>query len=235
MVGTLRETGSTERVCTIPEGKDKMTRSKLTKGLVAGAAAVATAAGLAAVPTAASAQTAPYYGSGYGYNNTYYDPCRRDTSQRATAGGLTGAAIGAAIGSGIAARGVRTEGAVLGGLLGAAIGAKVGTDTAACRPGAYPQTAPQSSYGTSPYYGSGYGYAPAPYTPAPARNYGYNTPYGYGDDDGYYGGYGYPVNNTVGADGCTLAESPIYLPDGRTQKRFVRVCRDSSGRYQVVD
>jgi hypothetical protein len=32
-----------------------------------------------------------------------------------------------------------------------------------------------------------------------------------------------------------LAESPIYLPDGRIQKRFVRVCQDSSGRYQVVD
>ena len=37
------------------------------------------------------------------------------------------------------------------------------------------------------------------------------------------------------ADGCTLAESPIYLPDGRVQKRFVRVCMDSTGRYQVVD
>ncbi|HQP19667.1 MAG TPA: hypothetical protein PLG07_05060, partial [Phenylobacterium sp.] len=32
-----------------------------------------------------------------------------------------------------------------------------------------------------------------------------------------------------------LAESPIYLPDGRVQKRFVRVCPDSNGRYQVVD
>ncbi len=31
------------------------------------------------------------------------------------------------------------------------------------------------------------------------------------------------------ADGCTLAESPIYLPDGRTQKRFVRVCPDTNG------
>jgi hypothetical protein len=37
------------------------------------------------------------------------------------------------------------------------------------------------------------------------------------------------------ADDCTLAESPIYMPDGRTQKRFVRVCRDSSGRYQTVE
>ncbi|WP_068879054.1 glycine zipper 2TM domain-containing protein [Phenylobacterium sp. CCH12-B4] len=36
-------------------------------------------------------------------------------------------------------------------------------------------------------------------------------------------------------DGCTLAESPIYMPDGRTQTRFVRVCRDASGKYAVVD
>ena len=39
----------------------------------------------------------------------------------------------------------------------------------------------------------------------------------------------------VDANGCTVAESPIYMPDGRVQTRFVRVCRDSSGRYAVVD
>jgi hypothetical protein len=32
-----------------------------------------------------------------------------------------------------------------------------------------------------------------------------------------------------------MAESPIYMPDGRTQTRMVRVCQDSRGRYQVVD
>ena len=30
-------------------------------------------------------------------------------------------------------------------------------------------------------------------------------------------------------------ETATLLPDGRTQTRFVRVCRDSSGRYAVVD
>ena len=47
------------------------------------------------------------------------------------------------------------------------------------------------------------------------------------------------VNDRVGGqadvNGCTLAESPIYLPDGRVQKRFVRVCPDGNGKYQVVD
>ena len=37
------------------------------------------------------------------------------------------------------------------------------------------------------------------------------------------------------AEDCRLAESPIYMPDGRTQTRFVRVCRDASGKYAVVD
>lgn len=202
-----------------------MTRSKT---LLAGLAAVATVGGLAAIPTTASAQT-------YGYPGGYYDPCRRDTTQRSTAGGLTGAAIGAAIGSGMASRGVRTEGAVLGGLLGAAIGAKVGHDTAACAPGPYPQPQPYAYENRSPYqdygYGSAYGYPAQPYQGA--YNNGYNTtPYGYG---GYDQGYGYRVNDGVGAGDCTLSESPIYLPDGQVQKRFVRVCRDRSGRYQVVD
>ena len=43
------------------------------------------------------------------------------------------------------------------------------------------------------------------------------------------------VERPAATDGCTLAESPIYLPDGRTQKRFVRVCPDANGNFQVVD
>ena len=30
-------------------------------------------------------------------------------------------------------------------------------------------------------------------------------------------------------------EEARTMPDGRVQKRFVRVCMDNSGRYQVVD
>jgi hypothetical protein len=202
---------------------------RTTKGLVAGLAAVSTVAGLAAIPATASAQS--YYGSGYGYNNSYYgggyyDPCRRDTTQRGTTGGLVGAAIGATVGSGIAARGVRTEGAVLGGLVGAALGAAVGQQSAACSPGAVPPPPPPPAPVAQPYsYNGGYGYQ-RPYNDG--RYYGYNDPYG--------GAYSYPAASTApSADQCTLAESPIYLPDGRTQKRFVRVCRDGSGRYHVVD
>jgi hypothetical protein len=39
----------------------------------------------------------------------------------------------------------------------------------------------------------------------------------------------------MGPDGCTLAESPVYLPDGRIDRRYVRVCPDRHGRYRVVD
>ncbi len=197
-----------------------MTRSKTTRALTAGAAGMAIAASMIAVPTVASAQSA-------GYVQPYpYDACQRATTTRTTTGGLVGAAIGAAVGSQIAAHGNRTEGSVLGGLLGAAVGATVGKRSAACTPEGYPQ----SSYGGG--YSQPYGYNSRPYG---SDQYGYNDPYyNRGYDYGYGGGYNYPASASTGDD-CRLAESPIYLPDGTTQKRFVRVCRDASGRYQVVD
>jgi hypothetical protein len=194
--------------------------SKLTKGLLVGMAAALL------VPAAASAQAYPYQGSGYGYSNGYYDPCARDTSSRSTIGGLTGAAIGAAVGSGMAAKGVRTEGSVLGGLVGAVIGAKVGNDSAACTSAPQPyQAAPPVAY---EYHGPNYDYG---YGTAPAERVEPGRDYDYGEQP-----YGHTVSSLPNdADGCQLAESPIYLPDGQVQKRFVRVCRDQSGRYQVVD
>ncbi len=197
----------------------------LAKGALCAAAAAMTLGGMA-LPTVASAQDGYYDGRGY-----HYDPCRRDTTQRGTTGALVGGGLGAVVGSNIAGRGVRTEGAVLGGLLGAAIGAGVGRESAACAPGHVPPPPPppEASYGYGHYdrYGSGYG---------PSYEYDaqpYQGSYGYDYDNQ---GYAYSVTDApAGADGCTLAESPIYLPDGRVQKRFVRVCRDASGRYQVVD
>ena len=188
---------------------------------VAGAMALSTLA----APQMAAAQ--PYgYSSQYS-GDSYYDPCRRSQSNRSVVGGLLGAGIGATVGSQMAARGHRTDGSVLGGALGAITGAVVGNKTAACESG-------------SQYYG-----APPPPPPPPQAYYERPAPapayYGsrYDDDDRWaYGRRGERfrvAEQPVGADGCTLAESPIYLPDGRVQKRFVRVCQDSSGRYQVVD
>jgi hypothetical protein len=106
-------------------------------------------------------------------------------------------------------------------------GAVVGTTTAACQSGS-----------------QSYGYAPPP-PPPPQTDYERPEPapayYGSRDDDDdrwAYGRHGERfriAERSTSADGCTLAESPIYLPDGHVQKRFVRVCQDSSGRYQVVD
>ena len=104
---------------------------------------------------------------------------------------------------------------------------------------------PASQAGGQAYYGQPGGY----------DSYGdYGAGQGFaggGSGNGYYGydqrafdesyrdsGYGYramPVTDAPTADNCSLAESPIYLPDGRVQKRFVRVCRDARGEYQVVD
>ncbi len=195
-------------------------RSILTRGVV-GLAGAALLAGAFAVPSIASAQS---YRPAY-QNGGYYDPCRRDQVNRGTGGALVGGGLGALAGSSIAGRGAKTEGAVLGGILGAVIGSNVGKSGAAC----------DSAYDPS-YRGSRTGY----YDTAPRDGYyGYQEPsyqQGYYDDrysrDDYYVA---PVTQAPTADNCTLAESPIYLPDGRTQKRFVRVCRDARGNYQVVD
>ncbi len=200
------------------------TRSILTRGL-AGLAAMTMVAGLAAVPTVASAQ--PYPAGGYdgGYR---YDACQRERTNRGTGGALVGAGIGALAGGNVAARGNRTEGAVLGGILGAVIGANVGKSAAACQPG-QPDSY-QQGYAAPPVQDGYYGYEPAPGAYEQGAYQGGYPDDGYDDD-----AYARPVAEGPTADNCTLAESPIYLPDGRVQKRFVRVCRDGQGRYQVVD
>jgi hypothetical protein len=161
-----------------------------------------------------------------GYN---YDACKRAKTERGTVGALLGGAGGAVIGSNVAARNTRTEGALLGGLLGAIAGGVVGNNTAACDSNAT------------------YASPPPPPPPRTDNSYYHRDEYAergsyrhrYGEDGWAYGGHGdrYRIvdDRAPDADGCTLAESPIYMPDGRTQMRFVRVCRGSDGRYAVVD
>lgn len=187
------------------------------KSALTAVAGVMALTGALSVPTFASAQSAGYYGDSYSY-----DPCRRASTNRGAAGALIGAAIGAAIGSNAAARNARTEGALLGGALGAATGAAVGNRSAACTSSYAP--APRAAYGQPRPYAEGY-YENRYRAPA----------YHHGQRDDYDDDYSYGVAERSGGDSCTLAESPIYLPDGRVQKRFVRVCQDGSGRYQVVD
>ncbi|MFN3585226.1 hypothetical protein [Phenylobacterium sp.] len=182
----------------------------------AGLAAVAGVMALGAA--AANAQPYGYYGMGSG--GYAYDACKREKTTRGTVGALIGGTIGAVIGSNAAARNARTEGSLLGGALGAAVGAGVGNSSAACTSGAVPPPPPPPS--TSSYY--------APSTGSYGRDGDYDD-YAYNN-----GGDRYRLSDRApDADGCTLAESPIYMPDGRTQTRFVRVCRDATGRYAVVD
>ena len=198
-------------------------RSTFVKASLTGVASVMALGAALTVPSFAAAQSAPPPSGYYDSRGYYYDPCRRDTAQRETTGGLLGALAGAAVGSNLAAHhGGRAGGAVLGGLLGAGVGASVGKGTAACEPG---QT----------------GYAPPPPPPPPRAYYdGDERGDRYEDRARYEERFARPDRYPVAqgqADpaACTLAESPIYLPDGRVQKRFVRVCPDSNGRYQVVE
>lgn len=193
----------------------------------AAAAALAGAALIAAgAAQAQSAYQGPATGPGSpGYN---YDPCRRDANQRGTAGALIGGGMGAVIGSNAAARNARTEGAILGGLLGAIAGGVIGNKTAACTNTSYDRTAsapPPPPRADAPYYDRD---AYADSAAAQARDDAWRDR----DLD-----VGRPVSAPPRDSGedCRLAESPIYMPDGRTQTRFVRVCRDASGKYAVVD
>lgn len=188
-------------------------------------------AGLLAL--AAGAASAQSYGRQTGNytaqspNGYYYDACKREQTGRGTVGAVLGGGAGAVIGSNVAARNARTEGALLGGLLGAIAGGVVGNRSAACTSdpsvGAPPAPAPRAE---SSYY-SRDAYAGADTAAGDARADAYATD-SRGERDRV-------AEQPAGGDGCTLAESPIYMPDGRTQTRFVRVCRDATGRYAVVD
>jgi len=181
-------------------------------------------------PTLASAQAYGAQGA-YERQGYYYDPCQRSTTQRGTGGGLAGAGIGAAIGGSVAARGAKTEGAVLGGLLGAVIGSNIGKNSAACTPGRAPPPPPPPPRA----YNDGYDddFRPVPSYEDARRDAAHDSYY----ERSYERREGYRVSDRaqVEVNGCTLAESPIYLPDGRVQKRFVRVCPDANGKFQVVD
>lgn len=198
---------------------------------IANAAAAALAGAALLVAGAAQAQSSyPSAGQGPGSLGYNYDPCRRDANQRGTAGALIGGGMGAVIGSNAAARNARTEGALLGGLLGAIAGGVIGNKTAACTNTQYDRTAalpppPLPPRADAPYYERD---AYADRAAADAR-----------DDAGWRDRELPPERRVAegprGGEDCTLAESPIYMPDGRTQTRFVRVCRDASGKYAVVD
>ncbi len=191
-----------------------------TRVTIAKAAALAGMIAFTATAQAQAQPVGPYTAeSPKGY---YYDPCKRDTNQRGTAGGVIGAGIGAVIGSNAAARNARTEGAVLGGILGAVLGSSVGNKTAACNSA---NRSPSSTYRSDSGYYNRDAYADS--AAAQAREDAYRNDRRDERDR--------REDRGPAGDGCTLAESPILMPDGRTQTRFVRVCRDASGRYAVVD
>jgi hypothetical protein len=203
-----------------------MTKSStFAKGVLAAATAVA------ALAVAASASAQSYGGPGY-------DPCQREASGRAVTGGLLGAAGGAVLGSQVAANHHRSDGSLLGGVLGAIAGASIGHSSAACnsapRPRQYDDVPPPPpAPGPSAYY------QPEP-PPPPAYGEGYYAPPpAYVQREVFvYGRHGMRFRvdeDRMGPDGCTVAESPVYMPDGRVDQRFVRVCPDRRGRYHVVD
>jgi hypothetical protein len=206
----------------------------MTKSSTFAKGALAAAAGLVALGAAATASAQP---------SPNYDPCQREANNRGVTGGLLGAAGGAVLGSQFAANGHRRDGSLLGGVIGAIAGASIGHSTAACNsaPPPPPQRYDDAPPPPPPPGPSAY-YQPEP-PPPPAYGdayYGPPPPPAYAQREAIwvYGRHGMRfrvVEDRMGPDGCTLAESPVYLPDGRVDQRFVRVCPDRHGRYRVVD
>jgi hypothetical protein len=198
------------------------------RGAFVTALAVATL-GAAVAPRPAAAQS-------YGYAPpSYSDVCRSDRTNRTALGTLLGAGVGVALGSQVAANHHRTDGSIVGGLLGALGGGMVGHGTAPC-------VADQAAYAAPPPPAPAppRAYAPPPQPLAPAYYEGRHDDEDEDDDGGRWaygdrGGRFRIADRPAGPDGCTLVESPIYMPDGHVQKRLVRVCMDSAGRYQVVN
>jgi len=187
----------------------------------------AAAASLMALGCAAAAQAQPYGGPGY----ANYDPCKRDAGSRGIVGALIGGGIGATIGSQAAANHHRTDGSLLGGALGAIAGAAIGNNTAACKDAPPPPPPPPPI-----------AEAPPPPPPAEYRDYRDEPPPPpprYVERDVWvYGRHGvryHVIDDRFDRYGCAMAESPVYLPDGRVDHRFMRVCPDYRGRYYVVD
>jgi len=213
-----------------------LTKTGLISSLLAmtvSAIAIPSQAQTALTAAQAEAKASAALRGAYDANGYYYDPCQRSTVSRTTGGSLLGAVLGAATGAAIAGKRNKTEGAVLGGLLGAGVGAVAGNSSAACDSPSRP--APVRNYGSG--YGNGSDrsvtiYESRTYYPK-HRGHGYDQGRSW-DRDGDYG-YDRRGDQRAANDGCTLAESPIYLPDGRVQSRFVRVCPDAYGNYQVVN
>ncbi len=151
-----------------------------------------------------------YYGSGPGYAPADYCVQQRQHTGATVFGGLAGAAIGSNM---AAHHGGRTGGALLGALAGAMIGHQIGVENS-----------PPPAQCTARYDGP----------PPPGADRDYDERRADADESDRLPP---PPRGDAGAstDGCRLADSPIHMPDGSTEQRYVRVCPDGNGRYRVVD
>jgi len=234
-----------------------MTKSSTFAKSLAAAVAALVALGAAA---SASAQPGPGYSN---YDPCQRDANNRSVTG-GLLGAAGGAVVGSQLAASGHRRDGSLLGGLVGAIAGATIGHSTAACNSAPPPppgeGAPPPPpGPQAYYDQAPPQGPGpgpqsyYDQAPPPPPgpqgyydqappPPPAYGSGYYAPppppaYGERDAVWVYGRHGIRFRvrmDQIGPDGCTVAESPIYLPDGRIDQRFVHVCPDYRGRFHIV-
>lgn len=218
-------------------------------------AGLASVIALGAAPGLGWAQPAPespspgYDNRGDYDNHSDYDACEKQKADRGVAGAVIGGVIGGLLGSGIAAGGHRTTGTVVGAGAGAIGGAVVGSSSADCDDHA--SDADRDRYSDDRdqdrYHDDQDRYSDDRDRYSDDHDRYSDNGDSYRDDGGYYSddrdrsddrGYDDRASRETDEDSgpdCKYASSPVYMPDGEVQQRQVRVCRDSSGHYRVME
>lgn len=201
----------------------------------------AAAVAVAAPALAFAQQTTPYAGQSQGE----YQSCKQRKDGNTVAGVVIGGILGAVVGSQVSGHGARTEGSVIGAGGGALVGGAIGADATKCdeptlrRQAQEDDNGPRTDGGD---YGNGRRADDGRADDGRSDNSrGYQDQGGgyadqrYDDDRAPSYGHAYPVRHEPDGDDCGMADSTLHMPDGTVQERYIHVCRDLNGRYQVVE
>jgi uncharacterized protein YcfJ len=202
----------------------------------------AMAASLAAPTLAAAQASTPYAGQ----DRSTYQTCDQRKTGNTVAGAVIGGILGAVVGSQVSGHGARTEGSVIGAGGGALVGGAIGNDSTKCDPAPRREAQYDNNAATRPSDSIGdydnsrrsdddrYSDQRDGDQSGGAQRDGY-ADQRYDDDRAPAYGHAYPVRHEPEGDDCGMADTTMHMPDGTVQQRYVHVCRDLNGRFQIVE